>query len=138
MSGAVVGISGDLGDRLGRAAGPRVIETGNRGRNAVASRRRAASVPATAAVFTVALLGVFAARRRGSPCRCVPRFGSPSWGSVASVRSGAGLRDSPAIQGMLWPISFSIAATLLVSDGATTVMAVPVRPARPVRPMRWT
>ena len=59
MSRAVVGISGDLGDRLGRAAGPRVIEAGHRSRNAVASRRSAAPVPATATVFTVALLSVF-------------------------------------------------------------------------------
>ena len=39
---------------------------------------------------------------------------------------------------MLWPISFSIAATALLSAGATMVIAVPLLPARPVRPMRWT
>src|SRR4051794_1033308 len=75
MSGAVVGISGDLGDRLGRAAGPRVIEAGDRGRNAVASRRGAAPVPASAAVFSVALLGVFLlATRFAVPVRAAVRF----------------------------------------------------------------
>ena len=75
MSGAVVGISGDLGDRFGRAAGPRIIEAGNRGRNAVASRRSAAPVPATATVFTVALLSVFLlATRFAVPVRAAVRF----------------------------------------------------------------
>ena len=75
MSGAVVGISGDLGDRFGRAAGPRIIEAGNRGRNAVASRRSAAPVPATATVFTVALLSVFLlATRFAMPVRATVRF----------------------------------------------------------------
>ena len=58
ISGAVVDISGDLGDRFGRAAGPRVIEARNRGRNALAPRRAATPSPATAAVLTVAPLTV--------------------------------------------------------------------------------
>src|SRR5215208_7118614 len=75
MSGAVVGISGDLRDRLGRTAGPRVIEAGNRGRSVVASRRGAAPMPATAAVFTVAQLGVFPlATRFAVPVRAAVRF----------------------------------------------------------------
>jgi hypothetical protein len=39
---------------------------------------------------------------------------------------------------MLWPVSFSIAATAFWSIGAAIVIAIPVRPARPVRPTRWT
>ena len=42
----------------------------------------------------------------------------------------------PVIQAIGCPISFSIVATDLPSEGATMVMAVPGRPARPVRPMR--
>src|SRR5215831_5509912 len=69
--------------------------------------------------------------------------GLPLWRSPVSVRSRSvrSLRDACgplSIHGMVWPISFSIAATFLPSAGATMVMAVPLRPARPVRPMRWT
>ena len=75
MSGAVVGIRGDLGDRLGSAAGPRVIETGDRGRNAVPSWRGAAPVSASATVFTVALLSVFLlATWLALPVRAAVRF----------------------------------------------------------------
>ena len=57
-------------------------------------------------------------------------------GGRLSLRLGR--RAGSPIQGMVWPISFSIAATALPSIGATMVMAVPLKPARPVRPMRWT
>ena len=68
-------------------------------------------------------------------CRsCRPWRRSPVRAEASSSAAAGG---SP-IQGMLWPISFSIAATDLLSAGATMVMAVPLRPARPVRPMRWT
>ena len=48
------------------------------------------------------------------------------------VVSGAGIQE------MVWPISFSMAATFFWSEGVTMVMAVPLRPARPVRPIRCT
>ena len=91
MSGAVVGISGDLGDRFGRAAGPRIIEAGNRGRNAVASRRSAAPVPATAAVFTVALLSVFLlATRFAVPVPLRTQTPAPSPARLSRRASSAG------------------------------------------------
>ena len=57
------------------------------------------------------------------------RLGGFRWLAAAST---------PSARGMVWPISFSIAAIDLKSSGLTMVMAVPARPARPVRPMRWT
>ena len=66
-------------------------------------------------------------------------------GALVAARHGrlaagasARARRLASAQAMLWPISFSIAATDLPSTGLTMVMAVPVLPARPVRPMRWT
>src|SRR3954447_20899822 len=105
MSGAVVGISGHLGARLGRAAGPRVIEEGNRGGNAVASRRGTAPVSATAAVFTVALLGVFLlATRFAGPVRAAVRFALVVLGCRAFGRRAARLARHPgnALSGRLF------------------------------------
>ena len=73
-----------------------------------------------------------------------PRCG---WRSLCRGGDGAccGAAAAPAapagspIQGIVRPISFSIAATALASfDPATMVIAVPLRPARLVRPIRCT
>ena len=83
------------------------------------------------AVRTGLRLAVAAAGRAGARRDGCAR---PRAAGSRAVSAGAG---SP-IQGMVWPISRSMAATALPSIGATMVMAVPLKPARPVRPMRWT
>src|SRR5258705_6432088 len=89
MSRPIVDISRALGCRLGRAPWPHVIETGNRGRDAVASRRRAASVPATAAlaVFTVPLpaVALLAVARFAVPGFAPVRFAVEVFGHVGAL-----------------------------------------------------
>ena len=117
---AAVGVLGWLARRLRALLGLRL------------GRVRAVLCPdarlrlALAAVAAIAPAALAALAPRGG-CAALSRL---SWVS-------AGAAGSP-IQGMVWPISRSIAATDLPSIGATMVMAVPLKPARPVRPMRWT
>src|SRR5262249_35090188 len=67
---------------------------------------------------------------RESPLRCSPVSARSLSVCPVSVRSCADACGSLPIQGIVWPISFSIAATLLPSAGTPPAVAVPPRPAR--------
>ena len=116
MPGAVIAHQPRLGGAsFGRAPWPRVIGDRQPAPDAVASRRRArvrAGDRHARGVRRSAAEHVCAARHAVRRCRFAPvRFAVGS--SATSARSGTGRCDFAAIQGMLWPISFSIAATAL-------------------------
>ena len=81
---AVVGIGG-LGRRLGRAARPHVVQTGNWRRNAIASGRRSASMPAATARSLFTVVSLLVVSGAAVAALAVPVFTVPMIGAAGPI-----------------------------------------------------
>jgi len=122
-----------------RAARPRILDPRHRcgglGRRGL---RRSLLVPTWFAVglaLAAVMVAVRCSRRLAGALRSCRLWRRSPVRAGASPSAAAG--GSPSTRNAL-AISFSIAATDLLSAPVTIEIAMPLRPARPCGPMRWT